>query len=49
VHRGASVDDEACGFVAAGFLPPHKARLVASLALAAGLSASDIQRFFERF
>lgn len=49
VHRGASVDDEACGFVAAGFLPPHKARLVASLALAAALSPPDIQALFERF
>jgi len=49
VQRGASVDDEANGFVAAGFMPPHKARLLVSVALAAGLSTPAIQHLFERF
>jgi L-asparaginase len=49
VLRGAGVDDAAFGFVAAGFASPHKARLLASLALAAGLDAQAIQALFDRF
>lgn len=49
VTRGGGVDDAAHGFVAAGWLPPHKARLVASLALAAGLAPEAIQRLFDGF
>jgi L-asparaginase len=49
VARDGGVDDSANGFVAAGFLSPHKARLVASLALAAGLDRGETQQLFERF
>jgi L-asparaginase len=49
VYRGASVDDDAQGFVAAGFVPPHKARLLTALALAAGLSHEAIQALFEQY
>ena len=49
VHRGASVDDDAQGFVAAGFLPPHKARLLTTLALAAGLGRDAIQALFAQY
>ncbi len=48
VLRGAGVDDAAFGFVAAGFVSPHKARLLAALALAAGLDAEAIQALLER-
>jgi L-asparaginase len=49
VLRGAGVDDARFGFVAAGFVPPHKARLVASVALAAGLDRPAIQAIFDRY
>jgi L-asparaginase len=49
VHRGASVDDDAQGFVAAGFLPPHKARLLTALALAGGLGRDAIQALFAQY
>jgi L-asparaginase len=49
VTRDGGVDDSAHGFVAAGFLSPHKARLVASLALAAGWDRQQTQALFERF
>jgi L-asparaginase len=49
VLRGAGVDDARFGFVAAGFVPPHKARLVASVALAAGLDGPAIQALFDRY
>jgi L-asparaginase len=47
VLRGAGVDDDALGFVAAGFVSPHKARLVTSAALAAGLPRAELQAFFD--
>lgn len=49
VRRNASVDDDARGFVAAGFLPPHKARLVTALALAAGYDRETLQALLNRF
>jgi L-asparaginase len=49
VLRDAGVEDSVRGFVAAGFVPPHKARLVASLALAAGLDRNATQALFDRF
>lgn len=49
VRRNASVDDDARGFIAAGFLSPHKARLVTALALAAGLGRDAIQDLLNRF
>lgn len=49
VNRGAGVDDAEHGFVAAGWLSPHKARTAASLALAAGLSAADVQALFDGY
>ena len=49
VTRNGGVDDDACGFVAAGFLSPHKARTALSLALAAGLDRDAIQAFLARF
>jgi L-asparaginase len=49
VIHNAGVDDDAGGFVAAGWLSPHKARLVASLALAAGLSRDAVQALIEGF
>jgi L-asparaginase len=49
VLHGAGVDDARFGFVAAGFVPPHKARLLVSLAIAAGLESAAIQAVFDRF
>jgi L-asparaginase len=49
VTRNAGVDDDAGGFVAAGWLSPHKARLVASLALAAGLDRDAVQALVDGF
>ena len=49
VNRGAGVDDDACGFVAAGWLSPHKARTAAVLALAAGLQPREVQALFDAF
>lgn len=47
VLRGAGVDDDACGFVAAGFVPPHAARTITAAALAAGLVRDEIQALFD--
>ena len=49
VLRNAGVDDDACGFVAAGAAWPHKARLVTAAALAAGLDAPALQAVFDAF
>ena len=49
VWPNAGVDDDASGFVAAGFLSAHKARLVVSLALAAGLGRDDIRALIARY
>jgi L-asparaginase len=49
VLRDAGVDDGARGFVAAGFVPPHKARLIAALALATGMDRAATQALFDRF
>jgi L-asparaginase len=48
VVRGAGVDDDASGFVAAGWLSPHKARTALSLAIAAGLDRDAIRTLFDR-
>jgi L-asparaginase len=48
VLRNSGVDDDANGFVAAAHVSPHKARLVASLALAAGLDRNAAQAVFDR-
>jgi L-asparaginase len=44
VIRDGAVDDTQLGFVAAGWLSPHKARVVTSLALAAGLERVALQQ-----
>ncbi|RPH44916.1 MAG: asparaginase [Burkholderiales bacterium] len=49
VTRNAGVDDDAGGFVPAGALSPHKARLVASLGLAAGLVRDEIGALIDAF
>jgi L-asparaginase len=43
VIRGAGVDDDRWGFVPAGWLSPHKARLVTALAIAAGLDRDALR------
>jgi L-asparaginase len=53
VVRDGGVDDSARGFVAAGFVSPHKARALTALALAAGvappiLGGGELQALFER-
>lgn len=48
VLRNAGVDDDACGFVAAGAVTPHKARAITCAALAAGLDAASLQALFDR-
>jgi len=47
VLRGAAVDDDALGFISAGFVSPHKARLVTSAGLAAGLPRHELQAVFD--
>lgn len=49
VWHNAGVDDDTTGFVAAGYLSAHKARLVVSLALAAGLARDDIRALLARY
>ena len=49
MRNGGGVDDDASGFVAAGWLPPHKARLVTALGLASGLDRAGIQRLIVGF
>jgi L-asparaginase len=55
VVRDGGVDDRARGFVAAGFVSPHKARALTALALAAGVAppiaggdGGELQALFER-
>jgi L-asparaginase/Glu-tRNA(Gln) amidotransferase subunit D len=43
VQRNAQLNDDENGFIASGFLPPHKARLVIALGLEAGLDLAAIQ------
>ena len=49
VMHGASVDDDRFGFIAAGFVTPHKARLLLSLLIAAGLDREAARAVFARF
>ena len=49
VIRGAGVDDDRWGFVAAGWLSPHKARLATALAIAAGLDRDGLRSLIERY
>ena len=41
--------DDALGFVASGYLPPLKARILLQCCLAAGLSRAQIQALFDRY
>ncbi|MCJ9690548.1 asparaginase [Rhizobium sp. PRIMUS64] len=47
VDRNGEVDDDAAGFIAAGTLNPHKARVLLMLCLASGLNAAETQKMFE--
>jgi L-asparaginase len=49
VVRGAGIDDDRWGFVPAGWLSPHKARLVTALAIAAGLDRDALGGLLERY
>jgi L-asparaginase len=49
VVRDGGVDDTRHGFVAAGFVSPHKARLVTALALAAGIDRTGLQALLDRY
>ncbi len=49
VVRGAGVDDDRWGFVPAGWLSPHKARLVTALAIAAGLDREGLRALVDRY
>ena len=49
VMHGASVDDDRFGFIAAGFVTPHKARLLLSLLMAAGLDRDAARAVFASF
>jgi L-asparaginase len=49
VIHGASVDDDRFGFIAAGFVTPHKARLLLSLLIAAGLDREAARAVFASF
>lgn len=49
VIRSAGVDDERWGFVPAGWLSPHKARLVTALAIAAGLDREALGALIDRY
>jgi len=49
VMHGAGVDDDRLGFIAAGFVTPHKARLLLSLLIAAGLDREAARTMFSRF
>jgi L-asparaginase len=48
VMHGAGVDDDRLGFIAAGFVTPHKARLLLSLLIAAGLDREAARTMFSR-
>jgi L-asparaginase len=48
VSRNVEVDDDACGFVAAGSLNPQKARVLLQLLIADGITApGPMQRAFD--
>jgi L-asparaginase/Glu-tRNA(Gln) amidotransferase subunit D len=47
--HGASVDDDRVGFIAAGFVTPHKSRLLLSLLIAAGLDREAARAVFASF
>jgi L-asparaginase len=49
VIRGAGIDDDRWGFVPAGWLSAHKARLVTALAIAAGLDRAALRALLERY
>jgi L-asparaginase len=49
VIRDGGVEDHRLGFVAAGFVSPHKARLLTALALAAGMDRAALQALLERY
>jgi L-asparaginase len=49
VMHGASVDDDRFGFIAAGFVTPHKARLLLSLLIAARLNREAARAMFASF
>jgi L-asparaginase len=49
VIRGAGIDDDRWGFVPAGWLSAHKARLVTALAIAAGLDREALRALIERY
>jgi L-asparaginase len=49
VRRDIEVDDTACGFVAAGDLPPAKARILLMLALTRTQDAAALQDVFDRY
>jgi L-asparaginase len=49
VMHGASVDDDRFGFIAAGFVTPHKARLLLSLLIAARLDREAARAMFASF
>jgi L-asparaginase len=49
VNRGAGVDDDRWGFVPAGWLSAHKARLVVALALAAGLDRDGLRALIDGY
>jgi L-asparaginase len=50
VSRNVEVDDDACGFVAAGSLNPQKARVLLELLIVNGITAPDaVQRGFDNY
>jgi L-asparaginase len=49
VNRNAGVDDDRWGFVPAGWLSAHKARLVTALAIAAGLDRDGLRALIDRY
>jgi L-asparaginase/Glu-tRNA(Gln) amidotransferase subunit D len=49
VNRNAGVDDHRGGFVPAGWLSAHKARLVTALAIAAGLDRDGLRALIDRY
>lgn len=49
VGRNGEVDDDACGFIAAGGLPPAKARILLMLGLARGCGPAELRELFDRY
>jgi len=49
VARNVEIDDDAHGFIAAGDLPPHKARVLLALSLLAGITGPDLQHCFDQY